>query len=199
MVATLNSHARLIVGGANELYLDHRAHCACPGGTCMRITHVGFMGDDHRVRTRGWDAALAEAAGWWGVAYGDDLLQGEELPTAVLMAADIVRITGHMAPGVLRHLYVDDYWKALGQQLGALAYVPGVVIEHLHPSAGKAELDDSYLETNHPDRYAADRAAWDSYRADGPMAEEVAAVRAHADRQRWLGVTWLPNDPEEEM
>ena len=167
MVATLNDCANKFTVG--ELLVDH--HCAWP--ECPYITHVGFMGDDHRVRTRGWDEALTDAAGPVGIAYGDDLLRGIELPTSVVMSADIVRTLGQMVPPTLQHLFVDDYWKALGIGMGALEYLPDVVIEHLHPSAGKAEMDDSYAVTNHPDRYESDGAAWKAYCDDGPLHDDL--------------------------
>jgi hypothetical protein len=172
MVATLNRYAILHVG--SEMLVDHLSRNEWLESECRTvITHVGFMGDDHRVRTRGWDQALTEAAGPVGIAYGDDLIQGVELPTAVVMGADIVRMLGQMVPPTLQHLFVDDYWKALGIGIGALEYVPDVVIEHLHPSAGKAEMDESYAVTNHPDRYESDGAAWRAYRDDGPLHADL--------------------------
>src|SRR6266436_8317278 len=48
-----------------------------------RCDYLGFMGDDHRPQTQDWDVKLVAALdGRPGVAYGDDLIQGEKLPTA---------------------------------------------------------------------------------------------------------------------
>lgn len=181
MVGTLNRQATLHVG--SELLVDHLSHHERLECDCETVeTHVGFMGDDHRVRTRGWDRLLVEAAGPIGIAYGDDLLQGAALPTAVVMGADIVRALGQMVPPTLRHLFVDDYWKALGLGMGRLTYVPEVVIEHLHPSAGKAEMDESYAVTNHPDRYESDGAAWRAYRDDGPLRADLDTLSVLSHR-----------------
>jgi hypothetical protein len=141
--------------------------------------HVGFMGDDHRPRTVGWDAKLEAAieAMHGGIAYGNDLLQGANLPTHVVMSTRIVRALGKMAPKELTHLYVDNYWKALGERLQRLSYVPDVVIEHMHPVAGKAEWDDGYRRVNHGEVYANDATAFDRYIADGAFEADVAAVR----------------------
>lgn len=178
MVATLNRYAILHTAGG--LLVDHQ----CDLSACNLVTHVGFMGDDHRVRTMGWDRMLTNAAGPLGIAYGDDLLQGVELPTAVVMGADIVRTLGQMVPPTLQHLYVDDYWKALGIGMGGLSYVPEVVIEHMHPSADKGEMDASYETTNHPDRYESDGAAWRAYRDDGPLHADLDALSLL--EQRWV-------------
>lgn len=187
MVGTLNRAAwRMAHPGA--VAADHE----CPMyGPCGYVTHLGFMGDDHRVRTHGWDERLTDAAGYFGLSYGDDLLRGPELPTAVVMGADIVRTLGAMAPPTLGHLYVDDYWRTLGEELDALRYVPDVVIEHMHPAAGKAEIDASYETTNHPDQYARDRAAWEEYRLKF-LGRDVDAVSFQATRLAWKGIYTLP-------
>lgn len=123
-----------------------------------------FIGDDHRLRTPDWDIALMRAIGNRpGLAYGNDLLQGENLPTAVMMAGAIVRALGGMVPPKLKHLYLDNFWKALGNDLGNLAYLPGVVIEHLHPIAGKAEWDEGYRTVNADEIYTFDRLMFDAY------------------------------------
>jgi len=130
--------------------------------------YLAFMGDDHRIRTKDWDKDLvASITGFEnGVAYGNDLLQGSNLPTAVLMDAHIVRKLGYMAPPKQRHLYLDDFWKELGNALGTLRYSPGVIIEHLHFTNGKADSDALYQEVNAPELYNKDREAYNEYLAN---------------------------------
>lgn len=109
---------------------------------------LGSFGDDHRPRTRFWDRIVCDALAEMGtgIVYGDDLFRGEDLPTAVFMTADIVRTLGYMAPPELAHMYIDDTWREWGRAAGILRYLPEVVIEHLHPDAGKAEMDATYAE-----------------------------------------------------
>jgi hypothetical protein len=105
---------------------------------------AGFMGDDHLPVTPGWDAMLCEAVGARpGVAYGNDLFQGAALPTAVVMSSVLVTILGYMSPPPLIHLWIDDFWRTLGQATH-LEYRDRVIIEHLHPAAAKAPMDASY-------------------------------------------------------
>lgn len=54
----------------------------------------------------------------------------------------------------------------LGNDLGCLSYLPDVIIEHLHPGAGKAEWDERYAAVNSPERNASDKAAFDRFLAD---------------------------------
>lgn len=129
---------------------------------------LAFMGDDHRPRTRNWDGLLIESISDfnYGIAYGNDLIQGENLPTAVLMDSRIVRKLGFMAPPEQRHLYLDDFWRDLGKSLGTLRYNPQVIIEHMHFSVGKSEQDALYAEVNSNDMYDHDRVAYEKYRAE---------------------------------
>lgn len=111
---------------------------------------VASLGDDHVPRTEGWDKALLdaiEAMGGTGIAYGNDLLQGEKLATAPVITTDIVAALGWVCLPSLKHYHVDDVWTILGREAHCLAYVPEVTIEHMHPGAGKAGLDATYTDT----------------------------------------------------
>ena len=133
--------------------------------TMEDFTHLGFMGDDHLPCTPAWDKMLVDALdGQPGVAYGNDLFQGEKLPTAAVISTKIIRSLGYMSPPPLEHLYVDDFWKELGHQT-KLAYRPDVVIAHLHPAAGKAAHDPGYAMSMSPEQTHADRARWEEFRA----------------------------------
>ena len=131
-------------------------------GDGLRPYAVGFMGDDHRPRTKGWDARYLDELRQLGtgMVFGDDLVQHEALPTQVAMTADIVRTLGYMAPPALTHMYVDNAWLALGRELDRIRYLPDVVVEHLHPVAGTAEWDDGYRRVNAAGMYARDRAMY---------------------------------------
>ncbi|GGN56145.1 hypothetical protein GCM10011579_016890 [Streptomyces albiflavescens] len=125
---------------------------------------IGFMGDDHRPRTQGWDTAYLDAlAALPGIVYGNDLIQGAKLCSQFAVTTGIVRRLGHMAPPVLTHLYMDNYWLVLGQEAGCITYLPEVIVQHLHPLGGTAEWDDGYQRVNAPLMYARDRAAFEHY------------------------------------
>lgn len=127
---------------------------------------IGFMGDDHRPRTEGWDGRYIEALRepGAGIVYGNDLLQGEQLPTQCALRAEIVKALGFMAPPVLRHMYVDNFWKDLGQTMGCLRYLPDVVVEHMHPIAGKADWDEGHKRVNDRAVFDADASAYKEFK-----------------------------------
>jgi hypothetical protein len=125
---------------------------------------LSFMGDDHRPRTNGWDSRLMLGIGSNpGVAWGNDLLQGERLPTAVLLSSSIVQAIGYMAPPELVHMYMDNFWLTLGRGLGNAFYDGDCIIEHMHFINGKAERDAGYIEVNAPEVYMKDSEAYQRY------------------------------------
>ena len=142
--------------------------------------YFGLIGDDIMPRTDRWDAAVVhtlEELGT-GLCYTNDLLQGEALPTVCFMTTDIVKTLGYVQPPALVHLYSDNFWLELGRALDRIRYLPDVVLEHLHWSAGKATSDESYEESHalmEPDRIAFERYMREGFEAD------VAKMRAYLD------------------
>lgn len=127
---------------------------------------LASWGDDHIPRTDGWDSAIVFALKELrsGFVYGDDLIQGQNLPTACAMTSDIVQALGWMTPPGMAHLYVDDVWLTLGRELDRIRYLPNVVIEHWHPYHRDAERDALVVEANSAAAYTADRAVFDQWK-----------------------------------
>ena len=127
--------------------------------------YIAFLGDDHRILTDGWDKKLVESISDIdnGIAYGNDLHQKDNLPTAVLMDSNIIKVLGYMAPPEQQHLYLDNFWKELGMRLNTLKYCPDVILEHLHFSIGKSEEDNQYREVNSGEMYEKDKASYGNY------------------------------------
>jgi hypothetical protein len=150
------------------------------------------MDDDHWPVTNGWDLdyldALAQLGGT-GVVYGNDLFQGEALPTVPGISADIVRELGWYAPPQLGHLFCDNFWLELGRRAGRLRYLPATIIEHRHPQAGKADRDQVYAAGGESkDRWAADRTEWDKIIAQGHTVSDMSLMDQWAGRVRDLAL-----------
>ncbi|WP_435597060.1 glycosyltransferase family 2 protein [Streptomyces anulatus] len=145
-----------------------------------KYRYLAFMGDDHRPRpaVMPWDARIREClSGGPGIVYGNDLLQGEAMATAVAMTSDIVTALGYMAPDVLTHLCLDLVWVDWGRGMGRITYLDDMVIEHLHPANGKAELDAGYEEVNSDAMVSADTAAYYDYWDNGGLDTDLAKLR----------------------
>jgi len=112
-------------------------------------THLVFMADDNRIRTKHWDSYLYNKIKdiRYGIAYPNDLLQGENLPTVVMLDSLIVKILGYMVPDIILHQYCDNFWKELGEKLQTLHYLPNVIIEHLHWINNKSNIDSVYKDS----------------------------------------------------
>jgi hypothetical protein len=141
-------------------------------------TILGFIGDDHRFRTDGWDTRIREALEQPGFAYGEDLFQHSRLPTQVFISRPIVEALGYFALPDCHHLYVDDAWMALGQATDSIHFLPDVVIEHMHPLIGKGEWDEGYKRVNAPTIYTKDEQAFQAWVNSDRFREDVGKVRS---------------------
>jgi hypothetical protein len=108
--------------------------------------YIANFSDDFIIKTK-WES---DFIGYFnniqgvGIAYGNDLLQSEKLPTAVCMTSNIINELGYMIPMCLKHMYADNFWKDLGISAKILKYFPNAIFEHVHPDAGKSERDSQY-------------------------------------------------------
>ena len=140
---------------------------------------VGFMGDDHRPRTRGWDTAYLEALRSLGTGfvYGNDLFQREAIATQVAMTSDIPKALGYMCPPSFDHLCVDVVWNDWGNAIQKIVYLDEVVVEHVHYLAGKSAFDKTYAVANNPQMAAHDSAAYRNYHDSGLFDADVEKLR----------------------
>ena len=140
-------------------------------------TILGAFGDDVLFQTSSWDRAVGDALATPGIAYGDDLVHGQNHPTAVWMSSVIARSLGWLALPATTHQWADDGWKRLGQELGVLRFVP-VIVEHLHPVVGKSEWDDTYRSVFDDERAKADYEGFTRWVEDGGLDADAEKVRA---------------------
>lgn len=109
---------------------------------------ICFLGDDVRSRTIGWDTILTEPLkNKPGISYGNDLIQKEFLPTHVIISSEIIKKLGFMAPPILKHLFMDNFWLDLGRAIDSIYYFENVILEHMHPILEKSKVDQIYLDS----------------------------------------------------
>jgi hypothetical protein len=142
---------------------------------------LASFGDDHVPRTQGWDRLLLEALdglGCPGIVYPDDRRRAD-IPEAPVISSEIVLALGWMCEPSLRHFYVDNVWADIGRAAGCLAYVPGVIVEHLHYQARPdvAVRDATYAEAEA--RGGEDQTAYLAWRQNR-FAEDAAVIRGLA-------------------
>lgn len=166
-----------LAGWTNRLVSHYLRADPDGNGSLPGFRAFASLGDDHVPRTPGWDRLLLDAIdqlGGTGIAYGNDLFMGPRLPTAAVISADIVAALGWMCEPSLHHMFTDNVWADIGRAAGCLAYVPGVVIEHVHFRAGKTSVDDVYAAAE--SWTTADQAAYRQWR-EQRMDRDVMRVR----------------------
>ena len=127
------------------------------------IKYFSITNDDFVYRTDSWDLKLVgEIAlnGGKGIAYGNDLCAGANLPTTSVISRTIVEALGWLQMPTLTHLYGDNVWKHIGQSAGCLYHRQDVIIEHMHVFNKKMAPDATHQHTNSQGMYAKDEAAF---------------------------------------
>ena len=142
---------------------------------------VGFMGDDHLPRTEHWvrRVSFELTSGGAGIVSSPDGYRPDDLPTWWAMRGDIIRTLGRMVPAPVQHLYCDNAVRDLAVAANCYGWLEDVLIEHMHPIAGKGLVDDQYRTVNSAEQYAGDRAdyaVW-SFQQLGADAASVIKLR----------------------
>lgn len=141
---------RYIIVENNTRGVNYPLNCAARH-IYSEYEYIGFLGDDHIPRTKEWNSIMynkLKSIGPYGMVYGNDLLQGSKLATAIIMDSLFVKTLGYMAHPDFKHLFIDDFWMYIGNYLKTLKYVDNVIIEHLHYSVGKSSVDELYESVN---------------------------------------------------
>lgn len=86
-----------------------------------------LLNDDILFETPLWDLKLSNAL---KISYGNDGLQGENLPTFPMIDGNIVRALGWLQMPELNKYNGDMVWKVIGKELKILRYCPEVSIKH---------------------------------------------------------------------
>jgi hypothetical protein len=125
---------------------------------CYDASHgryVMLINDDVVFRTQGWDARVREAATRYpddiALVYGNDLDQGEAVPTFPIVSRTVCDVLGEICPRGYRHLHIESHLLDIFKQLARLGYkricyLDDVIFEHMHYVVGKAAIDLTYAK-----------------------------------------------------
>lgn len=128
--------------------------------TCCDASHgryVMLMNDDAVFRTPSWDTRVFEAAGCFpdqiALIYGNDLDQGEAVPTFPIVSRAVCEVLGEICPRGYQHLHIESHLLDIFKQLVRLGhkricYLDDVIFEHMHYVVGKAAPDSTYAKKN---------------------------------------------------
>jgi hypothetical protein len=139
---------------------------------------IGWVGDDTVLSTPQWDVKFVTELKrlGTGMAYGNDLLQCGNIPAALItMTSNIVLKLGYMAVPGFQHMYLDNAWQAWGDGIGKITYFPEVIHEHLHFSASKSQMDQTYAESD--PFMSSDAILWNEYVNSGQLDRDIAKLK----------------------
>jgi len=127
--------------------------------------YMGWCGDDHLPITKGWDEIYRQELDKidTGVVYGNDLVQGKSIATQLAFTSNIAKELGYIVPDDFIHLFIDNYFMVMAESIGKLVYLPEVIVQHLHYSAGSSQEDQTYKEANSPANWSNDRQRFEDY------------------------------------
>jgi hypothetical protein len=132
--------------------------------------YLAWCGDDHLPITKEWDKRYREELSKMksGIVYGNDLVQGVNIPTQMAFTSNIVKALGYAVPEGFIHLFIDNFFLELGKRLDGAIYLEDVIVQHLHYSVGNSQQDQTYKEANSPENWSNDQKRFHQY-----MTEEI--------------------------
>jgi hypothetical protein len=127
---------------------------------CYDASHgryVMLINDDTVFRTAEWDLRLIQSFSRFpddiGLVYGNDLDQGEAVPTFPILSRTVCDVLGEICPRSYQNLHIESHLFDIFKQLAKLGhdriqYLDDVIFEHMHYVVGKARRDPTYNKKN---------------------------------------------------
>ncbi len=134
-------------------------------GQLNKPTHYSSHGDDVVLCQKDWDIKLMEACNGesFHIVYPNDGRR-PDLPCHWTTTTEIVDVVGFIALPVVDHMFVDNFWKIVGDRLSTMKYMEDVHIKHLHWAWGDSVKDRSYQHSD--SLYQSDERKWNKYLSD---------------------------------
>lgn len=106
--------------------------------------------DDFVYRSKGWDTIVKNTFDEWDdkilFLYGRDGHQDATLGTLGFLHKNWIETVGYFMPPYFVVDWCDTWINDVAEELGRRLYKSEIYTEHLHPDAGKSEMDQTYLE-----------------------------------------------------
>jgi hypothetical protein len=129
--------------------------------------------DDVIYRSAGWDLMLANKN---RISYANDLCQNHDICTFPMIDGRIVRALGWLQMPKLQFMCGDLVWKTIGNKLNILKYFPEIIIEHLHWSNNKREVDSVTKNVNSTEIMRADNIAFRQW-LHNDMEKDIGKIK----------------------
>ena len=110
---------------------------------------IMIMGNDDLVyKTVRWDsklmAKLIELDNPYYLTWFNDGINGNRHCAFPVISREWYEALGYFSPGVFNFGYNDTWVYDIAKRVGKLNYMSEILVEHLHFSVGKSNMDDTY-------------------------------------------------------
>ena len=148
-------------------------------------SYLMIMGNDDLIyRTPNWDSELIQNLAvkykqdpMW-VAWFNDGINGDKHCAFPIISREWYDTVGYFAPGCFNFGYNDTWVFDIAKRLDRTHYIPNILVEHMHFSKGKSEMDDTYARNRTQEKgnlYAIDKGIF--FRADSVKRREEDCQR----------------------
>ena len=139
------SFVRIVTGPRKTLSVCWNVLAENAGGEWLFL-----LGDDVIFRTQGWDTNFSKVcdriSDRIGLVFCNDGFWRARFAAHFCISKTWVNTVGRFVPPYFPSDFNDLWLDEVATRLGRRFYVPNVLIEHMHPNFGKAELDVTHLE-----------------------------------------------------
>jgi hypothetical protein len=139
------------------------------------VADILVMGNDDLIyRTQGWDTIVEEESNKFPdeiyCMWMEDLINGEKHCAFPIVSRKWYTTVGYFTPGVFNFGYNDTWIFDVAKRVGRTHFIPNVVNEHMHFTAGKSVMDDTYERNRTQER-------GNLYEKDKVIFEDTASKR----------------------
>tara|TARA_Y100001973_G_C5069012_1_gene266591 strand:+ start:47 stop:769 length:723 start_codon:yes stop_codon:yes gene_type:complete len=147
---------------------------------------IMIMGNDDLVyKTVRWDsklmAKLIELDNPYYLTWFNDGINGNRHCAFPVISREWYETLGYFSPGVFNFGYNDTWVYDIAKRVGKLNYMNEILVEHLHFSVGKSNMDDTYARNRSQEKgnlYRKDKEIYERTIEDRILAAEKIKERS---------------------
>jgi len=142
----------------------------------------GWLGDDMEPITPGWHKSVSDAAGLTKIAYPNDQRTFPAFRAIAALGGDLIRAMGQMAPGGIKHNYLDNLLETIGLTFDLMVPLKDVIVLHHHPFFDPSiPFDATYVRGSSD--MDADRVRYEAWMASMDRVKMNARIRSMLEKK----------------
>ena len=155
-------------------------------------SYLLIMGNDDLIyRTPEWDTRLIQNLAikykqdpLW-VSWFNDGINADRHCAFPIISREWYDTVGYFAPGCFNFGYNDTWVFDIAKRLDRTHYIPDILVEHMHFSKGKSDMDDTYARNRTQSKgnlYAKDKAIFNSDNQKNLRKENANEIRSEINK-----------------